>query len=75
MMFLTLLVALLVVTCAFAKKLGDKDSRSLEIMLPMRDGTHLHTEVHLPREKFGKVPTVMDRSPYGKFTHRFFLVW
>ncbi len=66
-MFLTLLVTLLVVVCAFSKKIGDKDSRSAEIMLPMRDGTQLHTVVHLPREKFGKVPTVMDRSPYGKF--------
>jgi predicted acyl esterase len=45
------------------------ESRSQTIMVKMRDGTELHTVIHLPREdiksKGPKFPTIMDRSPYG----------
>jgi len=76
MSVIQLLLALAVISLACAGKILDKkfprldkdSSRSQEIMLPMRDGTELHTVVHLPRTHIkakGKVPTVIDRSPYG----------
>jgi len=75
MSVIQLLVVLAVLSLACGKIIDkkfprlDKDStRSQEIMLPMRDGVELHTVVHLPRTHIkakGKVPTVMDRSPYG----------
>ena len=36
-------------------------------MLPTRDGTYLHTLIYLPKgaSSTNKVPTVIDRSPYG----------
>ena len=71
MLLSQLLVTLAVISLAFAGSTkGPKDDRSLEIMLPMRDGVELHTVVHLPREHIkvkSKVPTVMDRSPYGRY--------
>ena len=56
LLFSTLLVV------AFAGPLR-RDSE--EIMLPMRDGTKFHTVIHFPRDRKGKFPTVIDRSPYG----------
>jgi len=61
------LVVLAAVLCV---ALGHQWKRSQELMIPMRDGTELHTIVHLPRTHIdvkggGKHPTVMDRSPYG----------
>ena len=41
--------------------------REIEVMLPTRDGTALHTLIFLPKDasSTNKVPTIMDRSPYG----------
>jgi hypothetical protein len=34
-------------------------------MIPMRDGVHLHTTVHAPRNQKTKLPIVLVRTPYG----------
>lgn len=55
------------------KKIPDKlpipdGTRSMEIMLPMRDGIELHTLLFFPRGGYAsgkKYSVVMDRSPYG----------
>jgi len=43
--------------------------RSLETMIPMRDGIELHTQIFFPRgyarDKSKKYPAIIDRSPYG----------
>lgn len=63
-------IALLVAIC-LASTLAfesEKDGqRREEIMMPMRDGVKLHTEIFLPRgaSSTKKVPTIIDRSPYG----------
>jgi uncharacterized protein len=39
--------------------------RRFNVMVPMRDGTHLATDVYLPLAE-GPVPTVVGRTPYTK---------
>jgi len=47
-------------------KISDIKDRMIETMLPMRDGVKLHTFINLPKDwKDKKVPTLIDRSPYG----------
>jgi hypothetical protein len=36
-----------------------------DVMIPMRDGTKLHAEVWRPEGTPGKLPILMQRSPYG----------
>jgi predicted acyl esterase len=52
------------------EKLWDKKTHKIEKkMIPMSDGTKLHTVIVQPhgfREEGKTYPTVMDRSPYGK---------
>ena len=36
-----------------------------DVMIPMRDGVRLHAEVWRPRDATGKLPILMQRSPYG----------
>ena len=36
-----------------------------EVMIPMRDGVKLHTEIYTPREANGQLPFLMKRTPYG----------
>src|ERR1043166_1807244 len=36
-----------------------------EVMIPMRDGVRLHTLVYAPKNAGGKLPFLMERSPYG----------
>jgi putative CocE/NonD family hydrolase len=36
-----------------------------EAMIPMRDGVKLHTLVFAPRNATGKLPFLIERSPYG----------
>jgi uncharacterized protein len=39
--------------------------RKIEYMIPMRDGVKLYTAVYVPRQKPGKHPILMERTPYG----------
>src|SRR5487761_2086687 len=36
-----------------------------EVMIPMRDGVRLHTLVYAPANPGGKLPLLIERSPYG----------
>ena len=36
------------------------------IMVPMRDGVRLATDVYLPKDARGPLPVILERTPYGK---------
>jgi len=36
-----------------------------EVMIPMRDGVKLHTEIYTPREGGPPLPVLLQRTPYG----------
>jgi uncharacterized protein len=36
-----------------------------EVMIPMRDGVKLHTEIYTPRDAHEPLPILMERTPYG----------
>jgi len=36
-----------------------------DVMIPMRDGVRLHAEIWRPKQQSGKLPILMQRSPYG----------
>src|SRR5260370_40081135 len=36
-----------------------------EVMIPMRDGGRLHTEIYSPKNAEGERPVLMNRTPYG----------
>jgi uncharacterized protein len=36
-----------------------------EVMIPMRDGVRLHTIIYAPKNPAGKLPLLIERSPYG----------
>ncbi len=37
----------------------------LDVMIPMRDGVRLHTEVYVPRNTPQPAPFIFERTPYG----------
>ena len=37
----------------------------MEVMIPMRDGVKLHTEIYLPKNSTAPLPILMNRTPYG----------
>ncbi len=36
-----------------------------DVMIPMRDGVHLHTKIYSPRGQASPLPILMKRTPYG----------
>ena len=40
-------------------------ARSLQTMVPMRDGARLNTFVFLPAESGPRFPVILHRTPYG----------
>jgi putative CocE/NonD family hydrolase len=36
-----------------------------EMMIPMRDGIRLNTEIYVPKQATGPLPVVLTRTPYG----------
>ena len=38
---------------------------SIEVMIPMRDGTRLFTQIYTPRRRHHPLPIVFQRTPYG----------
>jgi uncharacterized protein len=53
--------AVMLAVAAPAKPAFDK----IEAMIPMRDGTHLHTEIFRPKKAHGRLPFLIVRTPYG----------
>lgn len=47
-----------------------------DVMIPMRDGVRLHTEIYIPKHAEGSLPFLIERTPYGipedakGFTHK-----
>src|SRR5436190_1134029 len=37
-----------------------------DVMVPMRDGVKLATDVYLPTARGDTLPTILERTPYGK---------
>src|ERR1700681_1844671 len=37
----------------------------LEVMIAMRDGVKLHTEIYSPKDATEPLPILMNRTPYG----------
>ncbi len=65
---LFVLLALVLVPCGSvaqpATPFKDRYTKS-EYLIPMRDGTHLYTAVYVPKDKPGKHPILLERTPYG----------
>jgi hypothetical protein len=36
-----------------------------DVMIPARDGVHLHAKTFTPRDQHERLPIIMDRTPYG----------
>lgn len=65
---LTLALSLAMASCApqpapATQRNSSYDSQ--EMMIPMRDGTKLHTVVWVPKDAKGKSPIMMERTPYN----------
>jgi len=37
-----------------------------DVMIPMRDGVRLHTEIYSPKHAAEKLPFLITRTPYGQ---------
>jgi putative CocE/NonD family hydrolase len=37
----------------------------MDVMIPMRDGVHLHTEIYTPKNVTAPLPFLITRTPYG----------
>src|ERR1700747_682552 len=54
---------------AFAQQNQRPDLANLfderEVMIPVRDGVKLHTEIYTPKDRKEPLPMLLDRTPYG----------
>lgn len=39
--------------------------RKMDVLIAMRDGIRLHTEIYVPRHASGPLPILLQRTPYG----------
>jgi len=39
--------------------------KKLDVMIPMRDGVRLHTEIYVPNDPAQPLPFIFERTPYG----------
>ena len=44
---------------------SDQEFQKIEVMIPMRDGVRLHTEVYVPKGRDERLPFLFTRTPYG----------
>jgi hypothetical protein len=61
----TLALALLFTTSALAQQAAEVAVQR-SVMVPMRDGVSLATDVYLPAENSARLPVILTRSPYDK---------
>ena len=66
------LAAVVVLTTGAGARAQDSERPDLaklfekrEVMIPVRDGAKLHTEIYTPRDGNGPWPIIMMRTPYG----------
>src|SRR5437867_7814870 len=55
-------------TALQSSQTGADPSRVFEkqdVMVPMRDGVHLHTEIYTPKNSAEPLPFIFERTPYG----------
>ncbi|WP_259068232.1 CocE/NonD family hydrolase [Mucilaginibacter sp. X4EP1] len=64
---ITLIVFILTVTQKSFAQTASTDARynRQEVMITMRDGIKLHTVIFTPKSQTGKLPFLMERTPYG----------
>ena len=59
----------IIIPIAYGQGTGRPDLPSLfekrEVMIPMRDGVKLHTEIYTPKEANEALPIFLERTPYG----------
>lgn len=48
-----------------AQQLTLHDYAKRDVMIPMRDGVRLHTEIYRPKDGGGALPFLITRTPYG----------
>ncbi|MGO8787475.1 MAG: CocE/NonD family hydrolase [Terriglobia bacterium] len=68
-------LVLALVTAGFAARARRETSSSspdlsgiftkLDVMIPMRDGVRLHTEIYVPKSSAQSLPLIFERTPYG----------
>src|SRR5690242_20221288 len=67
--FVAALLALAPADVSPARAQGDVKSAvtvRTDVMVPMRDGVKLAADVYLPAAAGGALPTILERTPYGK---------
>ena len=57
-----LLVNISLLSCAQSRKI---QYTKIERMVPMRDGVKLFTAIYIPKNSSGKIPILMERTPYS----------
>ncbi len=63
--FLLALPALVSVPVLPQQDQTDERFAVADVMIPMRDGVHLHTKIFTPKDQNGTLPIIMKRTPYG----------
>jgi uncharacterized protein len=57
----------LILVCSAALSAAQKPpARHLQVQIPMRDGVRLAANVWLPPADHGRLPAILERTPYGK---------
>jgi uncharacterized protein len=65
-----MILLILVIPLPAARAANDKLDlpqifKKMDVMIPMRDGVRLHTEIYIPRHATGPLPFIFERTPYG----------
>ncbi|OQP44775.1 X-Pro dipeptidyl-peptidase [Niastella yeongjuensis] len=65
--FVYLITSITLVGTARAQAKASPDDKydKKDVMIPMRDGIHLHTVIYTPKEANEPLPFLMERTPYG----------
>ena len=67
---LLIIAALVIVRSPHVRGFEDEPDMSAlfdkrDVMIPMRDGIKLHTEIYTPKHQDGPLPFIFERTPYG----------
>ncbi len=67
---LLIIAALVIVRSPHVRASEDEPDMSAlfdkrDVMIPMRDGIKLHTEIYTPKHQDGPLPFIFERTPYG----------
>ena len=60
---LNLVAALITLACLMPAQTSNYVKR--DVMIPMRDGVKLHTEIYSPKDAASPLPFLITRTPYG----------